>query len=73
MEFSANIKAKPMRVAMEELQLQDLKNIDAAVEVQKNARPARHEDPTVPSTPANGRESKTPMNVQVVEGFSFQV
>jgi len=74
--------ANPIRVAMEELQLQDLQNIEAicsevtrgqkmtmskvekhepAVEVKQNARPARHEDPTVPSTPANGRESKRPI------------
>jgi hypothetical protein len=40
-----------------------------AVEVKQNARPARHEDPTVPSTPANGRESKRPIDDQIAEGF----
>lgn len=37
-----------------------------AVEVKQKARPAIHEDPTVPSTPVNGRESKRPMDDQVV-------
>jgi hypothetical protein len=34
-----------------------------AVEVQKKARPARHEDPIVPSAPVSGRESKRPIDV----------
>ena len=40
-----------------------------AVDVKQNASPARHEDPTVPSTPVNGRESKTPIDDQTDEGF----
>jgi len=40
-----------------------------AVDVKQNASPARHEDPTVPSTPANGRENKTPIDDQTAEGF----
>jgi len=67
---------------MDELQLQLLKNMDAAdpdclslvfrrrgptdadlpaVEVQQKARPAIHDVPTVPATPAKGRENKRPM------------
>jgi len=61
MEFNANIIAKPTRVAMDELQLHDLKNMDAAVDVKQNARPARHEEPTVPRTPASGIENNSPM------------
>jgi hypothetical protein len=33
-----------------------------AVEVQKNARPARQDDPTVPTMPVSGRESKRPID-----------
>jgi hypothetical protein len=64
---------------MEELQLHDLKNMDAddpqsaakqnrdfrkhlpAVDVQKNARPARHEVPIELAMPAMGRDSNRPM------------
>lgn len=60
-EFNANIMAKPIRVAIEELQLKDLQNIDAAVDVKQNAKPARQEDATVPSTPASGRERRRPI------------
>ena len=31
------------------------------MDVKQNARPARHDDPTVPSTPASGRESRRPI------------
>jgi hypothetical protein len=41
---------------------------EPAVEVKQKARPARHEDPTVPSTPANGRESKRPIDDQTAKG-----
>ena len=46
------------------------------MEVKQNARPARHDDPTVPSTPVNGRESKRPINGQTAKGsvlFWFEV
>jgi len=42
---------------------------EPAVEVKQNARPARHEDATVPSTPVNGRESKRPIDDQTAKGF----
>ena len=32
-----------------------------AVDVKQNAMPARHDDATVPNTPANGIESSAPM------------
>lgn len=35
------------------------------MDVKQNASPARHEDPTVPSTPASGRENKRPIDDQV--------
>ena len=40
-----------------------------AVDVKQNASPARHEDPTVPSTPANGRENNMPIGDQTAEDF----
>jgi hypothetical protein len=46
-----------------------VKKDEPAVDVKQNANPARHEDPTVPSTPANGRESKRPIDDQIAEGF----
>lgn len=61
MEFKEKMNAKPIRVAIEELQLHDLKNIEAAVEVQQNARPARHDEAIVPSPLAIGSESKRPI------------
>ena len=42
---------------------------EPAVEVKQNARPARHEDATVPSTPVNGRGSKRPIDDQTAKGF----
>jgi len=60
-EFSAKMKAKPTRVAMDELQLHDLKNIEAAVDVQQNATPVRHELAIVVSPPAMGRDMRMPM------------
>ena len=51
-----------------------IKKHEPAVEVKQNARPARHEDPTVPSTPANGRESKRPIDDQLPRvPFWFEV
>ena len=51
-----------------------IKKDEPAVEVKQNARPARHEDPTVPSTPANGRESKRPIDDQLPRvPFWFEV
>lgn len=32
-----------------------------AVDVKQNAKPARQEDPTVPSTPVSGRERRRPI------------
>lgn len=32
-----------------------------AVDVKQNARPAKQEEATVPSTPANGRERRRPI------------
>jgi hypothetical protein len=63
---------------MEELQLQDLKNMEAAelviwtglqvgagnvpaVEVKQKAKPAKHEVAIVPSDPASGNESNSPI------------
>jgi hypothetical protein len=60
-EFKIKIIAKPTLVAIEELQLQDLQNMDAAVEVKQNARPPRHDAAIVPSGPARGIENKRPM------------
>lgn len=57
--------ANPMRVAMEELQLHDLKNMEAAVEVQQKTSPAKHEDAIEPIPVAMGRESRRPMVVCV--------
>ncbi len=34
-----------------------------AVDVKQNATPAKHDEATVPKTPANGREKRTPMMV----------
>jgi len=61
MELRQNMMAKPTRVAIEELQLQDFKNIEAAVEVKQKAIPAKQEVAIVPSPPARGKESKRPM------------
>ena len=44
---------------------------EPAVEVKQNARPARHEDATVPSTPVNGRESKRPIDDQTTKWFEL--
>lgn len=60
--------ANPTRVAMDELQLKDLQNMEAAVEVKQNATPAKHEDATVPKSPVKGRASTAPMMLVVVEG-----
>ena len=64
-------------MAIEELQLHDLQNMDAtelsadrtkssknnapAVDVKQKASPAIHDDPTVPKIPANGRDIKAPI------------
>jgi len=61
MELRQNIIANPIRVAIEELQLHDLQNIDAAVEVKQNANPARQLEPIVPNTPASGNENSKPI------------
>jgi hypothetical protein len=50
---------------MEELQLHDLKNIDAAVDVKQNARPAKQDVAIVPKPPASGRLSKRPIEEDV--------
>lgn len=61
MELRASMMANPTRVAIEELQLQDLKNIDAAVEVKQKASPPRHEAPMVVRPPAIGRDINSPI------------
>jgi hypothetical protein len=61
MELREKMMAKPTRVAIEELQLQDLTNIEAAVDVKQNAIPAKHDVATVPRPPARGNDSKRPM------------
>ena len=67
-------------MAIDELQLHDLQNMDAAtisrsalctisgvcydspaVDVKQKASPARHDDATVPKTPAKGKESSIPI------------
>lgn len=48
---------------MDELQLHDLQNIEAAVDVQQNARPAKADEPIVPNTPARGKEIRAPIPV----------
>lgn len=59
------IAAKPTRVAIEELQLHDLKNMEAAVDVKQNASPARHDD----AIPAMGPERKgIDMKAPMVDG-----
>jgi hypothetical protein len=68
MELRENMIANPTRVAMEELQLQDLKNIEAAVEVKQKAHPAKHDVAIVPNDPASGNESKSPIEKQKLEG-----
>lgn len=60
-EFRMKIIAKPTRVAIDELQLQDLQNMEAAVLVKQNARPPRHDVAMVPNDPAKGSENKRPM------------
>ena len=61
MAFKANMRAKPTRVAMEELQLHDLQKSDAALDEQKKTIPARHDVATVPSVPARGRDNRMPI------------
>ena len=62
------IMAKPTRVAIEDWQLHDLKKADAAVLVQKKARPARHEFAMeARPPPRKGSESATPMMSSQVE------
>jgi len=46
---------------MDELQLHDLQNIEAAVDVQKNASPATADETIVPNTPARGKEIRAPI------------
>ena len=69
--------AKPTRVAIDELQLHDLKNMEAgehgqggkrrrasnepALEVKQKARPARHEVAMEVRPPASGRDINRPM------------
>ena len=57
------MRAKPTRVAMDDWQLHDLKKADAAVEVQKKARPPRQEvaRPERSESERNGMERKAPM------------
>ena len=74
--------AKPIRVAIDELQLHDLQNMDArnalnkqgpslgsarkhipAVVLKQKAKPAKHEEATVPRLPAKGRDRSKPMMV----------
>jgi hypothetical protein len=50
----------------------ELKEYRPAVDVKQKASPARHEDPTVPSTPVSGRESKRPIDDQAVEMWAIQ-
>ena len=50
----------------------ELKKYRPAVDVKQKASPARHEDPTVPSTPVSGRESKRPIDDQAVEMWAIQ-
>jgi hypothetical protein len=45
----------------ERMTMSKVEKHEPAVEVKQNARPAIHEDPTVPSTPVSGRESKRPI------------
>ena len=54
--------AKPTRVAIEDWQLHDLKKADAAVLVQKQASPAKHElAMEARPPPRKGNERATPM------------
>lgn len=54
--------ANPTRVAMLDWQLHDLKNADAAVLVQKKARPAKQEVAMLAMPPPrNGMESSAPI------------
>lgn len=61
MELREKIIAKPTRVAMDELQLHDLKNMEAAVDVKQKAKPARHEVAMDVSPPASGRDINKPI------------
>lgn len=61
MEFKQKMMANPTRVAMDELQLHDLKNMDAAVEVKQNAMPAMDDVTTVPRMPVKGSDSRIPI------------
>jgi len=78
-----SLTANPTRVAIDELQLQDLKNMDAvtydqtgatlvvdwfdrpAVDVQKNANPAKQDVAMDVSPPAMGKDMRRPMVVVV--------
>lgn len=57
------MRAKPTRVAMEDWQLQDLKKAEAAVDVQKKARPVRQEvkRPLTRPPERSGMERRAPM------------
>jgi hypothetical protein len=48
---------------MDELQLHDLQNIEAAVDVQKKAIPATIDEASVPNIPARGKDMRRPILV----------
>lgn len=64
------MRQKPTRVAMDDWQLHDLKKADAAVEVQKNARPVRHDPMSeeIRPPPKKGIDRAAPMVAAAVVG-----